>query len=202
MPPESEDEKIYMALPMDGYADAIERVAFTSAPLLAGFAITFIGFILASKVSMQWPNATLAALTAAAMLLIFSIQMAFTGRRLYLPYTEFKQRLELLDESGAAALSAERSRYIESLNDNRRLMRMAGRLYNLGIAALLIGIAAALVPAGLLGTLDGGRLVAIAIASVAAIIEIAWTLGGELAAGQEGRGKGQRRSSASGAELG
>lgn len=165
-------------------------MAFTAAPLLAGFAITFIGLILDSKVSMQWPNATLAALTASAMLLIFSIQMAFTGRRRYLPYSEFKQQLDLLNESGDEALSAARGRYIEALEANRGLMRAAGRLYNLGIVALLLGIAAALVPAGLLGTLDGGRLVAIVVASVAAIVEIAWIAGGELAATQEGRGNG------------
>ena len=178
-PPASKDELIYAELPEDGYADAIERVAFTSAPLLAGFAVTFIGFILTSNTSMHWPNVTLAILTAAAMLLIFAIQVGFNARRCYRPYPDFKAQSELLHDSGQAALDGAKDRYIESLRSYRKLTRLAGRLYNAGIFTLLVAIAAALVPAGTTGAIDTWRVVAITIAGLAAVIEAVWTIANE-----------------------
>jgi len=172
------DAEIYVALPRRGYADAIERVGFTAAPLLAGFAVTFIGLILGADVAMRWPNATLVALTTAVMLLILSVQLAFNARAVYVPYPEFKERLELI--SGADV--AERSAYVEGLVRHRHLVRWIGVSYNLGIAALLSAVASALVPAGALGDIDPQRKLAIAVAVAAALGELGWILLGEIGA--------------------
>jgi hypothetical protein len=162
----------------------MERVAFTAAPLLAGFAVTFMGFVLTSNVSMHWPNLTLAMLTTAAMLLIFTIQLAFNARLHYLPYQEFRAQLELLDGSPqeVRVKIAARDRYIDKLATYRRLIRWAGVLYNAGIVTLLLAIATALVPPGTTGNIDTGRVVAITVATLAAILEIVWSLSNELAA--------------------
>jgi hypothetical protein len=170
------DAEIFTALPRKGYAEAFTQVAFTSAPLLAGFAITFIGLILGSEIRMYWPNVTLAALTGAAMLLIFSIQLAFTARIDYLPYSEFEAQTRLIPGQDSYV----RREYVASLRRHRKLVRWAGATYNLGIAALLAGIAAALVPSGTAGHIDTQRVLAIVIAALAAIAEIIWTLTNEL----------------------
>ena len=177
-PPPTTDEAIFVALPRRGYAEAIERVAFTAAPLLAGFAVTFIGHVLAANVPMRWPNATLVALITAVLLLILTVQLAFNARAIYLPYSELKQQLELIPGKDSAV----RAQYVADLAQHRRMVRWTAVAYNLGIAALLFAVAAALVPTDDLDDIDAERAIAIAIATVAAAGELGWTIVGELRA--------------------
>jgi hypothetical protein len=167
-----DDANIYMDLPRWGYAEAIERVAFSAVPLLAGFAVTFIGFVLTGDVVMRWPNATLLALTASVMLLLVALQLAFTARASYLPYPEFKERIELIRGLDLG----ERIEYVAALQRHRRLVAGVRVAYNLGIVALLAGLAAALVPVNPDLEIDPERKAAIAIAALAALGELLWAL--------------------------
>lgn len=172
------NSEIFAKLPPQGYADAIDRVGFTAAPLLAGFAVTFLGFILTGNVEMRWPNGTLAALVGAALLLIASLQLSFNARSFYLPYSEFSQRLELVDDARKEGVKAD---YVNDLAAHLKLVRWAGRSYNLGISILLFAIAAALIPAGSLNDVDALRWVAVGGAATGGLIELAWFAHGELA---------------------
>lgn len=167
-----DDADIYMGLPRWGYAEAIERVAFSAVPLLAGFAVTFIGFVLTGNVVMRWPNATLLALTTSVMLLLLALQLAFTARASYLPYSEFKERIELIVKSDLG----ERIEYVAALQRHKRFMAGVRVAYNLGIVALLVGLAAALVPANPDLVIDPERKAAIAVAALAALGELLWAL--------------------------
>jgi hypothetical protein len=170
--------QIFAKLPPLGYADAIDRVGFTASPLLAGFAVTFSGFVLTGNVAMRWPNVTLVGLVAAALLLIASLQLAFNARSSYLPYSEFSQRLDLVDEANKEGV---REDYVIGLDAYRKLATWAGRSYNLGISILLFAFAAALVPAGSLDDVDALRWVASGAAAIGGLIEMVWAGHGELA---------------------
>ncbi|MEX1142810.1 MAG: hypothetical protein WD399_07290 [Thermoleophilaceae bacterium] len=170
------DPEIFGKLPPQGFGDAVDRVAFTAAPLLAGFAVTFVGFVATGSLPMRWPNATLLALVVAALLLIGSLQLAFNARVHYLPYGEFSQRLQLVRPDMREGVKMD---YANDLEQYSRLVDRSRRAYNAGITVLLLAIAAALIPAGALSDVDALRWVAAGAATVGGLIELAWAVDAE-----------------------
>lgn len=159
-----------------GYAEAIQSVGTTAAPLLAGFAFALIGLIIQDETKLRWPNIALALLVGTALLLITTVQCTFTARQHYVPPGEWVSWLELADDERTEQLNDELAL---ALPKQKKWLRRARYSYNLGIAALLLAIAATLVPPGSLRSVASARWAAIALALFGLAVELIWTFSGE-----------------------
>jgi len=156
-----------------GYAAAVDSVGTTAAPLLAGFSVTLAGLILQVDKpyeTFKWPDATLALLTLAAVLLIAAVQCSFSARQYYVPPDEYYDGwAKLADAAG--------KRDMADLNHEHSLQRMGRWMngirvtYNLGVLALLAALTVLLIPAG---HPTPARWVAIALAGLAWSVELVW----------------------------
>jgi hypothetical protein len=153
-----------------GYSDAVDRVGTTAAPLLAGFALTLIGLTVTGDTSIRWPDAALATLVLAVLLLIGAVQASFNARSWYVPLTEFLVRLQATPDDQRHIVTGT---YSQGLDNHKRWLTITRRAYNLGILFLLAGLVFVLVPKG--GTSDA-RDGVIALAVVGFAVESAWLL--------------------------
>jgi hypothetical protein len=111
--------------------DSFDAMAGVAAPLLAGFSIAFIGFVIGSASAFRWPGWTLLSLTVSALLLITAVQGGFWARH---------YRPDVSDEdSGGWTLA---------LPAFTRWLHVTRWSYNSWIALLLLGLALALFPRG------------------------------------------------------
>jgi hypothetical protein len=62
-------------------ADAADAMTGVAAPLLAGFTISLIGFVVASPERARWPGLSLLLLTLSALTLLLCVQAGFWARR-------------------------------------------------------------------------------------------------------------------------
>jgi hypothetical protein len=157
-----------------GHAEAIDTIGSSAAPLLAGFSFALIGLVLQSGARLRWPDLALTLLVLAALLLIEAVHFAYSARRYYIPPAEWLAWASLASEGRLADLETQVIAFHR--HHNRWLIRTR-YAYNLGVVTLMLAVTISLVPPGSISHL---RLTAIAIASIGFVIELTWTLGGEV----------------------
>ncbi len=104
-------------------ADAADAMTGVAAPLLAGFTISLIGFVVASPERARWPGLSLLLLTLSALTLLLCVQAGFWARR-YKPDP---------DNPGPVRARPESSRYVS-------WSAVARIRYNSGISLLLLSL--------------------------------------------------------------
>jgi hypothetical protein len=160
-----------------GSPAALENLGTAAAPLLAGFSFALIGFVL-DKGRVIWePDVALALLVLAGSLLIFCVQFAFNARRYYVPPED---HLAFVQMSAGSSVSEDDVRGWQGdwLDEHERWARLARRMYNLGILALLFGVTLVLVPDAGPWDMAPARVVAVSVAALATLVELEWFLGG------------------------
>jgi hypothetical protein len=157
-----------------GQAAAIEGMASVASPLLAGFAVTFAGLVLASSQDVRWVSAALGLLMAAALSLIAALQCGFHARQWVITPSEILEWYPNASDERIAELEIEQKTH----HANHQTWADRARwTYNLGILLFLAGLVVALVPPG---TVSNGRLAVVAIILLGFSLEAAWMLGTEL----------------------
>jgi hypothetical protein len=151
-----------------GYADAVDRVGTTAAPLLAGFGLTLIGLTVTSDPDVRWPEPTLALLVLAVSLLIGAVQSSFNGRSWYIPLDEFLTRLEATPDAKRAVVTGT---YTQGLKKHAFWLKITRHAYNIGVLFLLAGLAFVVVPKG---TVSDGRCCVIGLATLGFALEAVW----------------------------
>jgi hypothetical protein len=73
-----------------GYAEAVNMAGSVAAPLLCGFTVTLLGIVITNGSDIRWPGLTTILLAAAAAVLLFSVQAAFTARAWQVSPSELK----------------------------------------------------------------------------------------------------------------
>ena len=159
--------------PTSGYTESADRLGSTAAPLLAGFAVSFLGLLPTSASSVRWPDPTLALVTLAAVLLMLSMQLFIVGRQYHLPYDEFATYTPDLDDA------LRRKAHAAADGAYRRWVVRSRLAFNVGLVVLVLGIAMALMPVKDSLTDQPGRLVAAGIALLACIAELAFIVARE-----------------------
>lgn len=128
-----------------GYGGATDTVSTVAAPLLAGFSVATIGVVAANSHSFRWSGIALFALTAAAILMVASLQFGFHARQHLYFATDIRDwwTVEDLNESRIARLQRQQKEDFQRWLNWSAKRRFA---YNAGIVTLALGIAATLVP--------------------------------------------------------
>lgn len=169
--PDERPQRWHWPAPL-GYGEAINQVTTVAAPLLAGFALTFIGLVLSA--SVRWPGLSLLVLTLAASALVASLQFGFHARR----HLYSAEDLHAWVQTDAS--TAEVTRYWQGVQERdlaywRRWSHRARWTYNGGIVLLAAGVALALAPPNSVGGIDAVfRWSAAGIAALAAGSEGIW----------------------------
>lgn len=150
-------------------------MGIVAAPLLGGFAFTGIALVLQIRHDLAWPDGALVLLVVAFLAFVTSVQATFHAKRNYVAPDEWIAWLQLA--------STDRRRqhlqaaYITGLEAHRRWSNVARRTYNLAIVGLFAATTIVLIPSGHFGA---ARAVAVGLASLGVIGEVAWILHGEL----------------------
>jgi hypothetical protein len=129
----------------------INSVGTVTLPLLAGFSITSVVVVSDDPKYFWWPGLTILVLTIAALALIVAVQCAYHAH-LYLSKRD--------PERGTGLRWARRTRFF----------------YDLGLSAMLAGLALVVVPNPFAGRQAGFRWAAVLLAGVICLIEIVWKL--------------------------
>jgi hypothetical protein len=124
---------------------ATTRVHTVASPLLAGFAVSLIGIVSASRSAFVAPDALLALGTFGAGALVFAMQLGFWAEQHYLEPSRYVDWHPLAALDPVALYELRREQH----NDWRRwdwYRARAGRFYRLGILSLLAAVAVATLP--------------------------------------------------------
>jgi hypothetical protein len=170
-----------------GDPSALDAAAVTAAPILAGFSVVLVGLILEGRIGLWQKDLALFLLVTAILLLISSVEFAFTARRYYVPAQELWALLSLAEASkkeAEAGTDAERLARANTLCEGipaayltmlprQKVMATFGRYaYNLGIVCFLAAVGVTLIPVGgLHGVL---RIAAVVLVGLAAAGELLW----------------------------
>jgi hypothetical protein len=148
-----------------GFLGGASSAVSVAAPLLAGFALTLVGLVLQVQDDLKWPDAALALLVAAALMLLGAVQFGVWASGYAVTPDQIAQ---WLPHFGPRALAnAQRGH----LYEYSRWYRRFAVAYHLGILLLLAGLAVALVPDK---DTDEWRYVAIGIALLGGVAELIW----------------------------
>jgi hypothetical protein len=162
-----------------GYGQAIDTVTTIAAPLLAGFSVATIGVIASSSDKFRWPGVTLLMLTAAAILLVTSLQCGFFARQHLYSARDVGDWWPEEDRTPASNERLQREQH-EDIQRWRRWVPRARYTYDVGIVTLALGVAAALVPPSDSGAQVDWRWAAASLAAAGAIGELVWIGAGPL----------------------
>jgi hypothetical protein len=142
-----------------------------AAPLLAAGAIALIGVVLQAPSSFGRGDEAVAVLGLAVFLLVLSVQCGFmSSQHTTTPREIDEYWVTMPPDARWARIRREQWRAQAAARAWGNVARLA---YAIGITALWIGLALALVPPG---SLRFGRIVAIAGAGAAAVFEVCWTV--------------------------
>jgi hypothetical protein len=158
-----------------GQGEAVERLSFVAAPLLASGSLALLGVIAQSEERFRWPGFSLLILTVAAILLIFSVQAGSQARStFYSPADIADWWPEDLQADDWDWVKEEHARDFENWNRWSNRSRLA---FNMGVVALLVAVSATLAPQGNeFLTQSSLRWAASAVAAIAAIVEAGLSL--------------------------
>jgi hypothetical protein len=129
----------------------IDSVGTVTLPLLAGFSITAVVVVSDDPGKFLWPGATILVLALAALVLIVAVQCAYHAR---------------------VYLSKEDPDHEKGLD----WVKWARRFYDVGLFALLIGLALVVAPHHVAGIQDYFRLAAVILALLACLGHLVWLM--------------------------
>jgi hypothetical protein len=151
------------------YPNALDGMGTIAAPLLASVSIALIAVVLASASEFRLLNGVLLLLVIAAAAFVATVECSYVARQ----YVVTPSQLEEWWPDFASRLTSLRreQRYYK---DRFKLWSNRARYaYDVGLVALGLGVIALLVPASHIAFF---RLVAIILAAVAVVAEIAWII--------------------------
>lgn len=154
-----------------GYYAALRSSGTIAAPLRAGFSFTMTSVLLVQKPNpCRWPNATLALLVSAGMVLVFAVQTSLWLQSYPVTPSDYKDWYPDNIVGGypdaiAFAWHKENSKKANTYSKATR------RLYNIGILSLLAAITTAVVPRGVI---SASRLVVVVAAAAGLLAEVLW----------------------------
>lgn len=153
-----------------GATRALSAMTTVAAPLLAAGAIALIGVILQAPSSFGRADEAVVVLGLAVFFLVLSVQCGFMSHQHATTPREIDEYwVTMPPDLRWARIRREQWR---AQTAARAWGNVARLVYAIGITALWIGLALALVPPG---SMRCGRIVAIAGAGAAAVFEICWT---------------------------
>jgi hypothetical protein len=160
--------------PTYGYAAAVESMGSVAAPVLAGFSLAVAVFLVEGHETAGWTSAALILLVFAALAFIAAMQFTFHARRFAVTPPEIEMWWPDADNADRRTqLSREqRGDYAR----HRSWATWAGRAYDAGMVAFLLGTTAALMPPGGLADASAGRILVCAFGAVGVVAEIAWII--------------------------
>lgn len=160
------EPRFFESLPQPwGEATAVDSLATTAAPMLAGFTFALIGLVVTSPGSLHWPSLTEALLVAAAVILSVAVQFGSIARRWAIPPADWRELLSIAPEGQLKALA---NAGPGALAKHRRWLLWTRIVFNCGLVVLFVAVAFALVPAKPDTALTAGRIIAITFAGIAA----------------------------------
>jgi len=144
-----------------------------AAPLLASVSIALIAIVLGNVTSYRWPNIVLLLLALAAAGFVASVEFAFMARQHAITPDELEGWWPDHDKPERRTMLRREQRFhvqrFEAWADRAR------RAYSAAILALILGVAALLLPPGIsLLHLPIGRVSVIAVALAAFLAEFVW----------------------------
>jgi hypothetical protein len=155
-----------------GYAAAIDSIAAIAAPLLAGVSVALAVLVMQREASFGWSTAALILLLLATFGFLAAVQLGFRARQFAVTPPEIEMWWPDADDPHRRSMMQEEQR------DHREQFGLwadrASVVYDLGLLALLLGVAVSLVPAGGLADASAGRGVLFALAITGAIAEALW----------------------------
>src|SRR5512146_1621368 len=117
-----------------------------AAPLLAGFSITVVTVVLTSSQQVRWPGIVVILATVATIALISSVQFTFWAREVAVSPDDMRRWWDDADAADGRAYRVVEMRSFQAVH--RRYAARARYAYDAGIVALLLALAAVLVPPG------------------------------------------------------
>lgn len=160
-----------------GYGKAVESLGTVAAPLLAGFSLASVIVVTDDSTNFRWPGAAAFALVVAAVMMIGAVQCGFNSRQYLWSGAEVREWWpDMRDDSARETVLREQ----QALAFHRwdvwaTWMRVT---YNLGILALLVGLALALPPQHDTEAQANWRWAAAGLAFAACAAEVFWILAG------------------------
>jgi hypothetical protein len=161
------ESRFFESLPQPwGEAAAVDALATTAAPMLAGFSFALLGLVITGSSSLHWPSLTVALLVAAGLILSVAVQFGSIARRWAISPADWRELLSVAPETQLRALA---NAGPAALAKHRRWLLWTRIIFNCGLVVLFVAVAFALVPANPHNALTGGRIVGIAFAGVGAV---------------------------------
>ena len=160
-----------------GYGNAAESLGSVAAPLLAGFSLASVIVVSDDSANFRWPGAAIFALSAAAVLLIGTVQCGYNARQYLWSAADVREWWpDMADDSDRETILREE----QALSFGRwkiwiTWMRIT---YNLGILALLAGLALVLAPRHGSDVQAGWRWGAVGLAFAGCAAEACWIIVG------------------------
>jgi hypothetical protein len=157
-----------------GYAEAVTTAGTLAAPVLAGFAITMIVFVIQAGGDSRAPGVALALLAAAVVALVGSVQAAFIARMYLVRPSELLEWWpDHAEEARMAALRREQTKLSVQYEWWANTFR---RSFNVGLLLLIAAVAVVIMPAAH-SHHQVARWVGCAILAAGFCGELAWVVG-------------------------
>jgi hypothetical protein len=144
--------------------------------LLAGFSFALIGLIVPDASKYRMADTGLSLIAGAAIAFIASVQCAFWARQYAVTPTDLEAWYPVGEVSREERVGRQKQHRLAFLRWNHR----ANQSYRIGLLLLLSGTAVVLVPPG---SVEAGRLTAIAIVGAGFVGELLWIFSTWLLAG-------------------
>lgn len=162
-----------------GYGTAVESLGSVASPLLAGFSLASVILVSDDSANFRWPGTVVFALAAAAVLLIAAVQFGYNARRYFWSAANVREWWPDVaeDSDREAVLREEQAIAFDQWKTWTLWMRMT---YNLGVLALLVGLALALPPRYGTDTQADWRWAAVWLVLAGCAVEASWIVVGFL----------------------
>ena len=128
-----------------GYANAIDSLGAVASPLLAGFSLASVIIVRDDAANFRWPGAVTLALAVAAVLLVGAVQCAYNARQYLWSSADVADWWPDMQE-GSDREQLLRDQQAEAFHRWEAWTKWTRITYDLGILALLAGLALALPP--------------------------------------------------------
>lgn len=155
-----------------GYLDSIQAAGGVAAPLLAGASFTLAALVMqASTPFARWPDLALGCFVAAGLAQVFAVQSVVWARRYMMTPDDLRQWFP--NDFGHDELP---TAWLRNVQWSGALLaqtwaRRTTRWVNAGLALLLAGVAASVVPPG---HISGPRWAVIVVACAGVFVETGW----------------------------
>jgi len=156
-----------------GDSAAVDQLATTAAPMLAGFSFALIGIVLSTPTALRWPDLAVLLLVAAGIVLTLTVQFGSIARRWAIAPADWRELLAIAPESDLDALA---NAGPGAVKKQGRWMVWTRVAFNVGLVLLLVAVAVGLVPPRAHHAMPTTREAAIALALVGAAAQAAVTL--------------------------